>query len=91
MYRKKNRDEVSKTKEFTAIDPLYDLIEIMGDHLVRVYEHREKSREQIGSYKQPCQDRLIVEAIAEFLMTGKFQLRCPINEWENVSVGRFER
>lgn len=89
MYRKKNRDEVSKAKEFTAIDPLYDLIEIMGDHLVRVYEHREKSRGQRGSYKQPCQDRLIVEAIAEFLMTGKFQLRCPINEWKNVSVGRF--
>ena len=91
MYRKKNRDDVSKKKEFTAIDPLYDLIEIMGDHLVRVYEHREKSREQRGGYKQPCQDRLIVEAIAEFLMTGKFQLRCPINEWKNVHVGRFER
>jgi hypothetical protein len=91
MYKKKNRDEVSKTKEFTAINPLYDLIEIMGDHLVRVYEHRERSRDQRGSYKQPCQDRLIVEAIAEFLMTGKFQLRGPIMEWKNVHAERFER
>jgi hypothetical protein len=61
------------------MEPLYDLIEIMGDHLIRVYEQGEKGREQSRKSMQPYQDRLITEALAEFFMTGKFQLRCPFD------------
>jgi hypothetical protein len=90
MYKKKDKGNISKTKESGTIGPLYDVIEIMGDHLVRVYEYREKSRELKWCFKQPCQDRLIVDAIAGFFMTGTFPFRCPMDELKKVSAGRFE-
>jgi hypothetical protein len=61
------------------MEPLYDLIEIMSDHLIRVYELGEKGRRQSSKPMQPYQDRLITEALAEFFMTGKFQLGCPFD------------
>jgi hypothetical protein len=90
MYMKRDKGKISITKESGTLGPLYDVIEIMGDHLARVYEYRGKAREQTWIFKQPCQDRLIVEAIAGFFMTGKFPFRCPMNELMKVSAGRFE-
>jgi hypothetical protein len=84
MYKENHQGNVSKAKENSAIGPLYDVIEIMGDHLVRVYEHREKARGQAWRFKKPCQDRLIVEAIAGFFMTGTFPLRCPMDEMKKI-------
>jgi hypothetical protein len=86
MYKKNYQGNVSKAKGARTISPLYDAIEIMGDHLVRVYEHREKASEQRWCVKQPCQDRLIVEAIAGFFMTGTFPFRCPIEELKKIST-----
>jgi hypothetical protein len=84
MYKKNYQDNASKEKEAGTIAPLYDVIEIMGDHLVRVYEHREKASEQTWCFKQPCQDRLIVDAIAGFFMTGTFPFRCPMYELKKI-------
>jgi hypothetical protein len=86
MYKKSYQGNVSKAKEAGTIGPLYDVIEVMGDHLVRVYEHREKAKEQTWHFKQPCQDRLIVEAIAGFFMTGTFPFRCPMDELKKISA-----
>jgi hypothetical protein len=89
MSKKDNSGNVSRPKEFMSLDPLYDVIEIMGDHISRVYEYREKT-DRGGRFKQTFQDRLIVEAIAEFLMTGKFQLRCPFNQMRTIRAGKVE-
>jgi hypothetical protein len=89
VYKKTNSGNVSRPKEFMSLDTLYDVIEIMGDHISRVYEYREKT-ERGGRFKQTFQDRLIVEAIAEFLMTGKFQLRCPFNQTGTLRAGKAE-
>jgi hypothetical protein len=86
MYKKNYQGNVSNTNEAGTIDPLYDVIEIMGDHLVHVYEYREKTREHTCHLKQPCQDRLIVDAIAGFFMTGTFPFRCPIDELKKISA-----
>jgi hypothetical protein len=86
MHKKNYKGNVSKAMEAGTIDPLLDVIDIMGDHLVRVYEHREKTRGQTCSFNQPCQDRLIVEAIAGFFMTGTFPFRCPMDELKKISV-----
>jgi hypothetical protein len=86
MYKKNYQGNISKTKEAGKIDPLYDVIEIMGDHLVHVYEYREKARKHTCNLKQPCQDRLIVDAIAGFFMTGTFPFRCPIDELKKISA-----
>jgi len=88
MDKKNNQGNVSQAKETGTIGPLYDVIEIMGDHLVRVYEYREKASEQTWCFKPPCQDRLIVEAIAGFFMTGTFPFRCPIDELKKMSSWR---
>ena len=90
MYRKKDSGKISESKESRALDPLYDVIEIMGDHIARVYEHREKAKEQQWSANQFCQDRMIVEAIAGFFMTGKFPFRCPMNDSMKLGTGRVE-
>jgi hypothetical protein len=79
MYKKNSHYTKFQSKIFSTMEPLYDLIEIMGDHLIRVYEQGEKGREQSRKSMQPYQDRLITEALAEFFMTGKFQLRCPFD------------
>jgi hypothetical protein len=88
MYKKNPQGNGSKAKEAGTIDPLYDVIEIMGDHLVRVYEYREKAREHTCHLKQICQDRLIVDAMAGFFMTGTFPFRCPMDELKKVSAGQ---
>ena len=79
MDKKNSHYTKFQSKIFSTMEPLYDLIEIMGDHLIRVYELGEKGRRQSSKPMQPYQDRLITEALAEFFMTGKFQLGCPFD------------
>ncbi|HVN71486.1 MAG TPA: hypothetical protein VMU10_05655 [Desulfomonilia bacterium] len=84
MYRKKTYHEASEPKEFTNIEPLFDIIEIMGDQLVRVHEQRKTQEKHI---RQTSPDRLIVESMAEFLMTGKFPFRCPFDRMKIIDTG----
>ncbi len=86
MYKKNYKSIDSKTAQAGTIDPLFDVIDIMGDHLIRVYEYRNKTRGQTCSFNEPFQDRLIVEAIAGFFMTGTFPFRCPMDELKKFSV-----
>jgi len=79
MYKKNSPYTKFQSKIFSTMEPLYDLIEIMGDHLIRVYELGEKGGRQSSKPMQPYQDRLITEALAEFFMTGKFHLKCPLD------------
>jgi len=79
MDKKNSHYTKFQSKIFSTMEPLYDLIEIMSDHLIRVYELGEKGRRQSSKPMQPYQDRLITEALAEFFMTGKFQLGCPFD------------
>ncbi len=86
MHKNNYKNNVSKTTEAATMDPLFDVIDIMGDHLIRVYEHRKKARGHTCSFNEPFHDRLIVEAIAGFFMTGTFPFRCPMDELKKISV-----
>ena len=79
MDKKNSHYTKFQSKIFSTMEPLYDLIEIMSDHLIHVHELGEKGRRQSSKPMQPYQDRLITEALAEFFMTGKFQLGCPFD------------